>query len=358
MRFYSLQLTDPNTGLSLLPASNGAFTQGTGPTFSSQITVGGQVRNNPAALNVEFDAPIYAMAQPQGRASVRVWGVGLQMLGYAYQLAGKHFTLRAGMMQGLPLASAQASQAGLVLAGQVFQGFGNWQGTNQTLELVVTPGGSLPQAPAGPLSPSGITFQWFPGQTLAQALTLAIAPALPGFRLTINVLPGLQPLGPAIGYYPSLATFAQWLSDYTQTLGAAITGNPQYGGVQITVSGNTLIVSDSTTAGQSPAKTVALSFTDLIGQPTWIDVATVNFKTVLRADIQINDFITFPKGVIAPYALTTPAAAVPNAPPSSQIAFQQPFYVTRIHHFANFRQADADSWCTSFDAIAQTAGLA
>lgn len=354
MRYYSLQLTDPNTGLSLLPASNGTFTQGTGPTFSSQITVGGQVRNNPAALNVEFDAPISLMAQPQGRASVRVWGVGLQMLGYAYQLAGKNFSLSAGMMQGLPLASAQASQAGLVLAGQVFQGFGNWQGVNQTLELVIVSGYQFPQT--GPLSPNVIAFQWLPGTSLSAAITQAVVPAFPGYQPpVINVLPGLQPLGPAIGYYPSLATFSDWLSSYTQTLGIAITGNELYSGVQVSVvNGNTLNFFDSMTAGQTPAKTIALAFTDLIGQPTWIDVATVNFKTVLRADISIGDLITFPKGVVAPYALTTPAAAVPNAPPSSQIAFQQPFYVNEIHHFANFRQADADSWCTTFRALTTT----
>ena len=44
-----------------------------------------------------------------------------------------------------------------------------------------------------------------------------------------------------------------------------------YTGVQITYSGNTIIVYDGTSTSPGPTQIpVALAFQDLIGQPTWI----------------------------------------------------------------------------------------
>lgn len=65
--------------------------------------------------------------------------------------------------------------------------------------------------------------------------------------------------------------------------------------------GNTIYASDG--AGSTPPKTVALAFQDLLGQPTWIQANTVTFQTVLRGDINYGDKVTFPKGVMIPYAL-------------------------------------------------------
>jgi hypothetical protein len=66
----------------------------------------------------------------------------------------------------------------------------------------------------------------------------------------------------------------------------------------------------------------------------------------------VGDQIVLPTGVGPPYALTTPNAALPNAPARAKSGFQGKYIVIEVHHFANFRQADADSWTTSFVAIA------
>jgi hypothetical protein len=41
---------------------------------------------------------------------------------------------------------------------------------------------------------------------------------------------------------------------------------------------------------------IAIQFTDLIGQPTWIEPNTMQVKTVMRADLQVGSIITMPQG--------------------------------------------------------------
>lgn len=75
------------------------MTGGTGPTFSSLLPNG---QYNPGALNVEFDIPVVAQHTPQGNALIRVWGIGLQMIGQGYSanLNGGTWSLSAGMSKG------------------------------------------------------------------------------------------------------------------------------------------------------------------------------------------------------------------------------------------------------------------
>lgn len=339
MRYYELTITNPLTqnvwrptttglGLSQLPG---------GSTFTSYV--GGQTL--PGALNIEFDIPVYPFAQPQGKAIIRVWGVGLPMIGQATKLAFQNFSLRAGMQSGLPLANPK--QRGLIVQGQIFQAFGNWQGTEQTLDLVVYPG----CAGAG----QNISFSWPAKTPLAPALKAALSAAFPTFSVNINIEGNLITSEDQKGHYPSLAEFADMILQLTQQIGQPSFNTPglTYPGVNITVSGSTINAYDG--RGSVATKITAIAFQDLIGQPTWISPLTVNFKTVLRADISVGDAIRFPQGIRAPYALTSAAAAAPNAPASSQTAFQGVFTVTEVHHFANFRQPDAESWNTTFSAV-------
>lgn len=334
MRYYNLVVSDPVSGQVWKPSLTGlGFTKsGGGSTFTSYVN--GQTL--PGALNIEFDLPVVPFNTPQGNAIIRVWGIGLPMIGQAANLNGQNFVLSAGMQKGLPLANP--AQAGIIAQGMVFQAFGNWQGVNQTLDLICYPGAAN--------TDQNISFSWAAGTSLATALTVTLAQAFPQYKTSINISSSLTLANAETGHYNSLAQFADYLQQITQKIGMPTNG-PQYPGVLITITGNTIFAFD----GTSPLKTINLAFQDLIGQPTWIDVATVNFKTVLRSDIAIGNQIKFPLGVTSPYALTTVAAASPNAPASSKTAFQGTFTVTEVHHFANLRQADAESWCTAFSAV-------
>ena len=340
MRFYNLVLTDPDSGQVWTPNSTtGALSKGSGPSTFTSFVHGQTI---PGALNVEFDLPVTPWHTPQGGSIIRVWGVGLQMIGQAANLNGSNFQLYAGMQKGLPLANP--AQAGLIAQGSVYQAFGNWQGPNQTLDLICNPSGIAPT--------NGISWQWSPGQTLATALQVTLTQAFPTYKQNINISSSLQPPNGAVqsGSYDTLDAFAQYLNELTQDLGAQVTGNPDYSGVQIAIDGMTIQVYDDT----APQKTVQLDFQDLIGQPTWIGPATITFKTVLRADINVGDQIKFPTGVVLPYALTSSAAAAPGAPARAKSVFQGTFVVNEVHHYANFRQPDADSWNTTFTAVPNT----
>jgi hypothetical protein len=337
MRFYQLVLSDPQSGLVWKPTADGlGFTKSAGGfTFSSFVNG----KTDMGALNVEFDFPIYAWHQSQGKQWIRIWGVGLSMIGQAANLNGANFSLSAGMKPGLPLATAAANQAGLILQGVVFQAFGNWEGVNQTLELVVNPG-------AGDVA--NIYWNWPKNTPLSAAIATTLAQAFPQYpNPTINIGSNLLLPYTETGHYPDLPSFADYLNRISIKAGTAAYGK-DYAGVQVVVLGNSIQVTDD--KGVQPAKVIALAFQDLIGQPTWIAPNQVSFKTVLRADIGISMQVKFPLGIGSPYALTSAGAATPGAPVSSKTAFQGSFVINDVHHFAAFRQADAESWNTTYTA--------
>lgn len=380
MRYYELTLQSPTTGQvwalspkgglvltgSTVPA--GAPLQGSATESNSEgipeITInaraiaapstftshpnGKRQPPNPAALNIEFDLPVAAGHTAQAGSIIRVWGIGLQALGQAAQLAGAGFVLKGGMGAGYPLVNP--GQAGVLAQGSILRSFGQWQGVNQTLELVCIPGTSG-VASTGPTN--GIAFQWGPGQTLAEALFTSLALAYPQMGSpVIEITPLLAtPLRgeTQAAWYQTFEQFASALKRLTQPLGAKVTGNPNYPGVWLSVNNNAVLAQDFT----QPAAPTVIQFTDMIGQPTWIGVNEISFKTVMRSDLSVGDVVTLPNGLFAPYALMTPDAAVPNAPASSRLIFEGTFVISEVHHFANFRQPDAESWSTAFTAIAQ-----
>ena len=168
MRYYDIQISDPNSGqiFQISPTGTG-FTKGSsGSTFSSYLNG----KNIPGSLTVEFDIPVTPLHTPQGQAYIRVWGIGLSMISQSSQLAGMNVVLKAGMQKGLPLANP--AQNGILIEGEIFQSFGNWQGTNQTLDLIIQPSGQQPD--------NGVNFNWLAGTPLTSALQQTFAQAFPG----------------------------------------------------------------------------------------------------------------------------------------------------------------------------------
>ncbi len=316
---------------------DGSFVLGNAATSFTSLLPTGAV--NPGALNVELDVPVIPFDTPQGKGMMRIWGVPLRALGQASNLNGASFTLRAGMSAGLPLAKPQ--QAGLIVKGQIFQAFGNWQGTTQTLDLVLYPGAAAEQL--------DLSFRWVAGTPLSVALAATFTQAFPGFSQSIAISPNLTLPSDESAHYTTFPQFAKYIKRITTAFGQRAFGS-SYRGVSMTIVGTTITAFDG--IGTSRAPVTALAFEDIIGQPTWISATTVNLKTVMRADIAVGGEISFPPGVVSPYALTTAAAAYPNAPARSKTVFQGNFSVVEVHHFGNFRQADADSWVTTFNAVA------
>lgn len=334
MRYYSIKLTAPLTGATMIFSDvAGLFL----PSSTAKQTWGSHDDSGnflPGALNVELDIPALPFGALQGGLAVRVWGVGLPALSQANDLAGYGIEILGGMQP--PYSLNAAAKPGVLAVGQVFQGFGNWEGTDQHLDLVV-----FSQA-VDPDLEAAIPFSWPAGMALDVAVANALTAAYPGFTVQGTVLPILQDHDEQ-GYYQDLKSFAEYVLD--------ISASGDYPGINIRAVGEVFFLYDNSLQDQP----VEIAFADLIGQPTWISASTLSFATVMRGDIQLGQPIKFPTALFPPYVLTTPAAAVPNAPSSNKAAFQGTFTVTEVHHFGNFRQPTADAWRTQFVAVPNNA---
>lgn len=330
MRYYSIVLTNPDSGAVLQPASGSIDPNATYTSFANGQTI-------PGALNVELDIPVSTFDTPDGSAFVRVWGVSLSEIAQSTDLRGMGIKVFAGMQKGLPLA--KPAQAGLILAGFVNQAFGNWIGTDQTLDLIVAPGtGTI-------VAPKNIIHNWKKGTPLKDAIQSTLSTAFPSYTAKINISDKLVLTEDDIGYFATIEQYASQIIDMSK----AIVNDPNYPGVRISITETTFTVFD----GTSPTSPQMIAFEDMIGQPTWIDPLTVQFKCVMRADLHIADYIKFPPAITT----TTNQGAVPAGSTLKQSSvFQGTFLINKERHFGNFRQPDAASWATTFNCVSTTAG--
>lgn len=291
-------------------------------------------QNLRGALQVELDIPVAPMHSPDSAgAFVKIWGIPLSMISQSQDLNNKTIKVYGGFQKGLPLANPQ--QAGLLVQGYIFQAFGNWQGTDMSLDLVIVPG--VPPPPNTPAnSPKNISLNWKKGQPATDAVKTALTTAYPGYKITTNLNGSLVAPEDQPGIYTAVTAFAEWLHGASRS----VINQPNYHGARIMFDGNTITVSDqpnSTTPKQ-------INFVDLIGQPTWIQAPSIAFKCAMRADIQVGDLVLMPKTLI------TNTQQAQSSLYNQKAAQQGTFMVTSVHHFGNFRQHDAYSWVTEFNA--------
>lgn len=323
MRFYQIDITDKSSGKPFYLKSLG------GRALSSTLSTG---QTNPAALNIELDAVEYNYATPdQNSTWLRVWGVGLQDLASSLDLNGKLIKVSVGMSRGYPLANPK--QQGLILNGEIFQAFGNWIGTEQTIDMNIGP-------PTGSIAnPNNFTFTWAAGTPMGTAIAQTLSTAMPNFKQKISVSDRLVVSADETGFYQTLGQFAQWCNVRSR----AIIGG-SYTGVQIASDGDVVTVWDSAT--KPGGSTIKINPQDLLGQPTWFAPAQISIKLVMRGDIGIGDLIELPKTLV-----TTTGQAFTRFQDNS--TFNGTFQVLQIHHYGNYRQADAMSWNTTIQATPQ-----
>lgn len=343
MRYYSLAITRNDGSLYTFKSIGAAAAPGV--TLTSLLPSGPQSPitglTNPAALTIEMDIGIANVTDPDNSqgAYMRIWGLGLQDLGHASDLNGLNISLSAGMARGLPLANPQ--QAGVIMQGQIFQAYGNWVGTSQTLDMVFYGGGA---GVGSPDTPGNYPFVMPAGTTLAKAIANTLSIALPNLPPSISISPNLTLNYDVTGHYPSLATFAS----FVQALSQGIIGGTTYPGVTISITnGQAINVFDG--LGPTPISAVkAIAVSDLIGQPTWIGAQAVSVKTVLRADIHVGDQISLPQTIF-----TQSQAAIQqfSSNPQSSLTFSGIFWVSQVHHYGNSRQPDAASWTTVYQVV-------
>lgn len=299
--------------------------KGIGDTAITSLLPNGQV--NPAALNIEFDFPIANFADPAGNAILQISGLSVNDLTQAFELNGANIAVYGGMSQGLPLANP--AQQGLILKGVVLNPFGNWIGTDQSVSMTFYAGSGTPSAPLN------YVLDWHAGQTLADALRTTLATALPKATININISPRLVQNHDEPGYHGTLEA----LTSTVYLISKSVISDPSYAGVNIAFDGSTVNVSDQTV----PTTPKAISYTDLIGQPTFIAPLVIQIKTVLRGDIHIGDTVTLPRT-----AVTNTFAAMSSFA-KNNVTLSGDFWVRDVHHYGNFRQPDNSAWATVFE---------
>lgn len=353
MRFYIIKITKKNGKLFVPPSM--------APLGLTDASYTSYSRGHlTSALDVMFDIPMTTMHTPnQDGGLIRILGVGLKDLGQSNDLAGGTLEIKAGMKKGLPLAVPKTPD--LLVKGTIRKCFGNWEGNVTSLDMVVQ---ALVDDEDKP--PRNITFNWQDGQKLSEAIEEMLTNGFPTYEINVNISDKLVGNGQQVAYFGTLAQAAIAIKQatmHTQFAGIKrIDGSP-YQGVTIAPPGANIInVYDGTTSEteghRSPNGAIEVSFIDLIGQPTWINPNVVSFKTVLRGDIGVGDYVKLPKGLATPYVLTTIGGAQPmpdgdeKATSRNNLAFQGTFEIRAMQHFAHFRQADGGSWATSFEGIA------
>ncbi|MCM2493316.1 hypothetical protein ACVCIH_17630 [Burkholderia glumae] len=351
MRYYDIVITPQSTeGVSTLGLSTSAtlntltgpstvsgnrfgFTAGSSEPVARRWTSHPNGKFDPGALNVEFDIPVAPFGNLSDAASLLIEGVPLQDLFQSEQFAGMNLTLRAGMKAGLPLANP--NQSGLIVGAQIFQSFGNWEGTEMTLDFVLFPGQyTLDQ-------PGNIVLNWKAGMKLSDALQQTLSVAYPTMPLTINISSSLVQSHDEVARCYTLQELGQLIQSITR-------GNflgDDYDGVYITIQGGRITVLDRTYR----PNTVELSFSDFVGQPTWIDNNIMQIKLVMRADIQLNSILEMPRGLQSvPGLISSTAASLPSSN-KYKSTFTGEFTVIKMRHVGNFRAADGASWVTIVD---------
>ena len=303
--------------------------------------------NDPGALLVEMDIPVAAYDTPGGAAQIVISGVSIQTVAQGADFNGAPITVSGGMTAGLPLANP--SQAGVLIQGQIYQAYGNWIGENMSLVFQIVQAGTVTTPPATPLN---IVFRWLKGTSLTSAINTLLTTAFPGYTANINITPNLVNTEDEHGFHGNLTQFSQYLHNMSQSIiGPTLNGQP-YAGVSVVPSGQTFYVQDGSSQ-QAPNTTYSapkkFAFTDMIGQPTWIDTQTLQFNTVMRADITIGDYVLMPVGI---NPITTQPGAIPvSVPTRDSNIFYGTWQIVIMRHVGNSRDPSATAWVTTFNAI-------
>jgi len=312
---------------------------------------------DPCALGISFDAMVYPMDTPAGGTPVTLTGIALDELKQSTQL-GMHIdsagkvqpgmlcVLKAGMGKGLPLVNP--AQQGVLLKGTIWQCFGNWEGTSMTLDFVIYCAAFTTN------QPGNLVLNWKAGMKLSDALQACLKVAYPDSKLDINISPQLVQSADDPHFSGTLEQLSSHVRDMTK--GKFLGDN--YPGVSIVAQPGKISVFDATNTGS--AQPTQINFTDLIGQPTWISLGTMQMKLVLRGDLQVGTFITMPKSMssVAGQVQTTSNSWLGNI--NADVTFQGTFMITKLRHIGDSRSPDGAAWCTVIDCIATdlTAGTA
>ncbi|RIV54642.1 hypothetical protein D2W70_09790 [Burkholderia pseudomallei] len=293
---------------------------------------------------------VVAYHTPVGGSSITIHGVALQDLMQPQQFGlqivgnkvfpGMYIELKGGMGRGLPLANP--AQANTLLKGQIYESFGTWQGTEMQLDFTINP------ADFSSDNPGNYVLNWQAGQPLQTALQNCLAVAHPNMPTLFGISDQLVQSETEVHFCSTLEELAQYVQEVTsgQFLG------DDYPGVSIAVNAGTINVFDGS---QPPQATVQINFTDLIGQPTWLDAGTMQLMVVMRGDVSVGSQIRMPQGFTSGAGATIFQSNNQSTSAFNyNLTFLGTFLVTGVRHIGHFRSSSGESWATVINCTPTT----
>lgn len=303
---------------------------GDAAVFREWTTYNGK-RTDTGSLDMEMDIPVRYLATPMAGAYVRLWGIDINTISQASDFNGRFIEVYGGMQKGLPLADP--SQAGLLAMGTIQQAFSNWVGVDMTLDMYFTGGNTLPT------DPFVLSFNWRAGTPMIDTIIASLKTKFPSpqFTYTARVSPRLVLQTDQPGYYESMLQFGRAVNQISK----GIIRDAGYPGVQILLKATEFVIDD----GTAPRPAIPIKYTDLIGQVTWLNSAAISITTVMRKDLQAGDTVTLPPRAQSVTTFQSRSQARPRD------TFKGEFLITSARHVGRFRNAQAQSWVTVFDAV-------
>ncbi len=289
---------------------------------------------NIGALNIELDLPITGYHDVGGPATIRIFGVSLSDILDLNRFKFRNLEVRLGMSSGLPFANPD--QSGVALRGQIWQAWGNWQGREQYLHLAIVNSSTI--------SSDVRNLVWKCKKNTPASSSIADTLNSANYTdFSIKITDKFILSEDYTAIYHNLGQFASDL----RRISLSRVKIKDYYGVTLACNSNVINVYDGTEIKDSygsKSNPVKIDFIDLIGQPVWIEYAYVQIQSVMRADINIGDYIKLPEAQQSYTAQSYTSF-------KDKLALSGIYLVNSLRHIGAFRERHADSWVTTFTLI-------
>ena len=143
MRFYAIKINGGQAG-SAFRATPGAWIEGAQFCSAIDTGLGFGYQNDPSAMRCMLQLTLSGERGALG--FVRLWGIDMDMIDQSANLTDATLEIYGGFWPGLPLATWESSFTGLLYCGQVYSAFGNWEGSDMTLDIYLNPLGDWKKA--------------------------------------------------------------------------------------------------------------------------------------------------------------------------------------------------------------------
>jgi hypothetical protein len=194
-------------------------------------------------------------------------------------------------------------------------------------------------------APLNLIHNLLPNMPLSGAIQETLSKVFPNANLNIAISSGLKLAYQDAGMYQSLEQYIGYLNKLSQS----IMGITNYFGIHLSSHDNTINVWDRGTGVGD------ISYLELIGQPTWLDIVTISVKVVLRGGLYVGNLLTIPATLVGfNGADSVLAMDSGQTDQRTHISLPGSYLIVKVLHIGDFRNPDGAAWSTNYEAVTQT----